>query len=224
MPDLYSTPEGSDTPENQPQDSLQSSTQVPPKPAPPPHPDSAPAPESELPKSELKDQKTASEENLRPPVQQEKVLFSWKGPSRPFKQRSRDFWVTIVGIVTVVGIILFLLEGVMPVVLLIALTFLYYILNTVNPDNIHYAITNQGIKIADRITPYQAMFRFYFINRGATMLVVETASLGGRLEFVVDEKDVDKIRKHLGKYVIEEKLPPNTTDRLTNWVSQKLPS
>src|SRR3989344_1449467 len=55
-------------------------------------------------------------------------------PSRPFKTRSREFYVTLFAITGLVGLILFIAEGAMPVVLLIAIVFLFYILSTVAPE------------------------------------------------------------------------------------------
>src|SRR3989344_1109885 len=85
----------------------------------------------------------------------EKEIYTWRAASRPFKRRDREFWITIGAIAAIFGLILFLIEGVMPVLLIIALVFLFYILSTVEPETITYAITNMGVKIADRTTPWE---------------------------------------------------------------------
>src|SRR3989344_2388837 len=80
----------------------------------------------------------------------EKDLHSWKAPSRPFKKRGREFWVTVLSIAALLAFVLFLAEGVMPVILIISLVFLFYVLSTVTPEEIEYKITNRGVKVADK--------------------------------------------------------------------------
>ncbi|MGD8744310.1 MAG: hypothetical protein PVJ52_01810, partial [Candidatus Woesebacteria bacterium] len=116
----------------------------------------------------------------------EETLIEWTAPARPFKRRNREFWVTVIAIVAVSGLVLFLIEGVMPVILIISLVFLFYILTTVEPDKIKYAITSRGVKIADKRTNWNLINRFWFGRRfESRLLVFETLSLPGRLELVV---------------------------------------
>ena len=154
----------------------------------------------------------------------ERDLFVWKAPARPFKRRSRNFYITVFAIVGVVGLILFLAEGAMPVILLASLIFLYYVLNTVQPQVIEYKITNWGVKIAGTRTAWSQMTRFWFSERqGAYLLIFETLKIPNRLELVINKEDRKKIREVLSKYLNEEKTPPSNLDKITNWVARKLP-
>lgn len=156
--------------------------------------------------------------------QTEKVLLSWQAPSRPFKRRSRDFYVTLVAMSSMVGLVIFLIEGFMPILLLISLVFLFYVLSTVEPEIIEYQITNWGIKIASKTTDWQMMNRYWFTNRfGSTLLVIETFKLPGRMEVVVDPGSVDKINDILKKRLTHEEIPPSNLDRATAWFSKFLP-
>lgn len=159
-----------------------------------------------------------------PKIEPEKVFFSWRAPSRPFKRRDRQFWVRLLSITAVFAFILFLIEGVMPVILAISLLFLFYILSTVEPEPIEYGITDKGVRIADKLIPMSEIGRFWFFERlGSDLLVLETFGLAGRLELVIQRKDVEKIRKTLSAYVPEEQYTPSNLDKVTNWVSKKLP-
>ena len=154
----------------------------------------------------------------------EKVLFTWKAPARPFKRRDKEFWMSVFAIAAVFGLILFLVEGAMPVILLISVIFLYYILSTVEPDVVEYNITTLGVKIATKRTDWDFLTRFWFSRRlDSELLVFEMLSLPGRLELVIDSKDKEKIRKTLSTYVVEEEVPPANLDKLANWFSKKLP-
>lgn len=155
----------------------------------------------------------------------EKVLFVWRAQARPFKKRSREFYVTAIAIASVVGLILFLAEGAMPVILLAALIFLYYILNSVEPGQIENKITTRGIRVADKLTEWPQLIRFWFAERFNTnLLVFESAGILGRIELVIEKKDQEKLRSVLSEYLPEEKSSPNVFDNLAGWVSSKLPS
>jgi len=154
----------------------------------------------------------------------EKELFSWSAPSRPFKKREREFWVSVMAIASVSGFIFYIIEGLMPVLLIVALVFLFYILSTVEPEEIVYKITSKGVKIVDRRTDWRVLTRFWFSERlGSNLLIFEMISLPGRLELVVNAKDKDSIRKAVLNHLPEEESPPTNLDKAANWFSQKLP-
>lgn len=154
----------------------------------------------------------------------EKSLFTWRAPSRPFKKRGRDFWVAVFAISAIGGLILFIIEGVMPVILIIALVFLFYILSTVEPEPIEYSITNKGVRMGDKRTDWGLLTRFWFSSRQDTnLLVFEMISLPGRLEVVINAEDKAAIKKAVSDYISEEEAPPTNMDRAANWFSKKFP-
>lgn len=154
----------------------------------------------------------------------EKDLVAWQAPARPFKRRNREFYVTIVAIAAVVGLILFLVEGFMPVILIISLVFLFYVLSTVEPEDIEYKITNKGIYVAGRKTEWNNLLRFWFSRRfDSQLLIVQTVSLPGRLELVIDPGKKEEIKKTLLNYMPEEEVPPSGLDRAANWFTKRIP-
>jgi hypothetical protein len=75
--------------------------------------------------------------------QPEKDLFVWMGPVRPFKRKNRDFYVTLIAIAGVVGLVIFLIEGFMPVILIISLILSSLkISNTKLPISVLKSVTN----------------------------------------------------------------------------------
>jgi hypothetical protein len=154
----------------------------------------------------------------------EKDLFSWIAPSRPFKTRSREYFVTLFAITGLIGLILFIAEGPMPVVLLIAIVFLFYVLSTVKPDDITYKITNKGVRVAEKLTEWNLLGRFWFNRRfDSSVLTIETAILPGRLELVIKAEDEEEIKKALSAYLTYEEVKPTGVEKVANWVSGKLP-
>lgn len=169
-------------------------------------------------------EETSADSRPRPP-EPEKELFTWKAPARPFKRRDRKFWTTVIAIATLFGVILFLVEGAMPVILIISIIFLYYVLSTVEPEVINYSITTWGVKVEDKRTEWDLITRYWFVEKlGSDVLVFETMVLPGRLELVVNKKDKEEIKKVLNKYVLYEEAPPSNLDKAANWFSKKLPS
>jgi|SRR3989344_5544704 len=169
----------------------------------------------------MRDMETAPGTLQREP---ERNLITWNAPARPFKRRDRQFYVTTFAIAGIVSLVLFLAEGVMPVILIISLVFLYYVLSTVEPENIEYRVTTRGIKIADRLTPWQNLTRFWFGKRfDNNLLVVETPMVPGRIEMVIKSEIKDDLKKKISEFIPYEEVPASGLDRITNWVATKLP-
>lgn len=153
----------------------------------------------------------------------ENEIISWSSPSRPFVQKNREFWVRVIAISSVFGFIIFIVEGAMPVILMISVIFLYYVLSTVRPENIEYKITNLGVKIGSVINHFENIKSFFFSKRGKdNILILDMASFTGRLELVFNEKDKDKIRKTLRNYIPEEEPSQTSYDKASEWVNSKL--
>jgi hypothetical protein len=163
-----------------------------------------------------------AQENKNKKEEPERELVSWQAPARPFKRRNRDFYVTVIAIAAVFGLILFLVEGVLPVILIVSIVFLFYVLSTVEPEKIDYQITTKGIKVAGRLTDWRLMNRFWFTRRfDSNLLVVETATFPGRLEVVIDETKKEEIEKSCTKYLTHEEVSPSSLDKAANWVGKK---
>lgn len=153
----------------------------------------------------------------------EKIIYSWIAPARPFKRADREFYVTIISMAAVVGIVLFLVEGFMPVILLISLIFLYYVMSTVPPENAEFKITNKGIKFGEKVTAWDVLNRYWFSHRfDHDLLIFETTKIPGRIEFVVLPENIEEVRNALKDYLPEEKSSPSALDKAANWLSDKL--
>jgi len=150
----------------------------------------------------------------------EKDLFSWSAPARPFKKKNRQFYVKLYAIAGIIGLILFLAEGIMPVVLLVSLLFLYFVMNTVEPETIEYRITNKGIYMAKKLNEWESLTGFWFSVRSEIdLLIVETKIFPGRLEFVIPSEKKEEIKKHLLAFLPEEEAKTSYTDKATKWIT-----
>ena len=167
----------------------------------------------------------AQDEANKSTLKEEKELLAWNAPARPFKRRNRQFYVTVIAIAAIVGLILFLVDGFLPVILIVSIVFLFYVLSTVEPENIDYRLTSLGIKIAD--TPrvdWNLTTRFWFTRRfDSDLLVIETLNFPGRLELVIKPESKDEIKEKIKEYVQFEEAPASSLDKAANWFSERLP-
>lgn len=154
----------------------------------------------------------------------DEVHFKWAAQSRPFKRRSREFYVSLISIAGLLGAILFLIEGIMPVLLLSSIILLFYILSTVEPEVVQYEITSKGVKFAGRLTPWENINSFWFVDRlGSKVVVFETTVIPGRLELVIDASKEKEIHEILSEYLPQSDVPNGVFDRATEWVGKRLP-
>lgn len=159
-----------------------------------------------------------------PPSRSEKVLFSWSAPERPFKRRTREFWVSVSAIAAIVSLILFLIEGPVSVILVISIIFLFYMLSTVEPKVIKYEITNYSINIAESKNDISMFIRYWFDKRfDVDILVLETTTIPGRLELVINPSDKKAIKKALDKFFEEGEAVQDNIDAAAGWLSGKIP-
>jgi hypothetical protein len=178
-----------------------------------------------------KDQKSSPESTLNSEPQAvvvrrepERDLLTWTAPARPFQRHDKQFYTTVFAIAGIISLVLFLAEGIMPVVLIVALVFLYYVLSTVPPENIEYKITTKGIKIAGKLTEWQTLTRFWFGKRtGSEILIFETFLIPGRIEIIINQGIKDDLKKEISAYIPYEEVPATGFDKVTDWVAQKLP-
>ena len=154
----------------------------------------------------------------------ERDLVIWTAPARPFKRRDRQFYVTTFAMAGIICLVLFFAEGAMPVILIISLVFLYYVLSTVEPENIEYKVTSKGIKISGKLTEWQYLNRFWFSKRFETdLLVFQSTTIPGRIELVIKSDIKENLKKEISAYVPFEEVPASGLDRLTDWFAKILP-
>jgi len=154
----------------------------------------------------------------------EKDLVTWTAPARSFRRRGRQFYVTTFAIAGIVSLVLFLAEGIMPVILIISLVFLYYVLSTVQPENIEYKVTTKGIRIANKLTEWQFLNRFWFSDRFDNhLMIVDTSVIPGRTEIVINQGIEEELKREISAYIPYEEIPVGALDRATNWFAEKIP-
>jgi hypothetical protein len=157
-------------------------------------------------------------------LEAERILFEWIAPIRAQHKHTKDFWLSAIAIAGVIGLVMYFIEqSVMPIILIAALMFLYYVMSAVPAEKVRFAITNKGIRIGDSLTEWPFVGRFWFSYwMGNTLLVFETATFGGRIELVIDEKDRKVIEDTVSAYAPMETTPPVNVDKVATWFSLQM--
>jgi len=156
---------------------------------------------------------------------EEKTVFEWEAAERAFKKRDKDFWITAISILVIVGIILFLIGENMLIVALCSVLFLYYVLSTVPPENIRYKITNRGLYFGELKYIWDDLERFWFKNSlDSEMMFIETKLRFPRqISFVINPTDKDILLDIVKRKIPLIESPPSSMDKTIKWFGDHLP-
>jgi hypothetical protein len=156
---------------------------------------------------------------------QRRVLLQWPAPERPFRRINRQVFSTILSLAFLLGVILFFIEGAMPVITLIAVIFLYYVLGTIPPRTVTHRLTNWGIETEGHRWNWDDMTRYWFDgDKDHRMAVIELISGFPRhLRILLGESiKEDQLKSHLEKYLIHDRPEPNWLERIEKWSKSKI--
>lgn len=144
------------------------------------------------------------------PVQ---TLMSWKGPSRPFRKKDRSYYQTIAIIVVLLILIALLGQQFLLAVVLVALTFLTYVLAFIPPEEVDYKLSTQGITIKDHFYHWQQLDSFWFNQKdGFTILSVLTNfRFPAIIMLVLSGLDQESVKKMVARFLPFHEIAPKST-------------
>lgn len=155
-----------------------------------------------------------------------KTLLSWSAPGRPFKKKTKHFYLSVLLILFFVEAILFLFSQYELMVVLLALTFLSFALSFVPPHDFHYKITTEGIKVEDYFYIWSELYDFYFKRvNGVDVLIIRTQDLlPGELMVSLGNISRDHIRQVLVPYLpFREYIHPTFMEKSSDWLATNFP-
>lgn len=155
-----------------------------------------------------------------------RTLLSWSAPGRPFRKRSRQFYLSVTLILLFFEIILFLFAQYELMVVLLTLAFLSIALSSVPPHDFHYKITTEGIKVEDYFYIWSELYDFYFKRiEGQEVLILRTQDLlPGELKISMGDISRDHIRTTLVQYLpYREYVKPTFMEKSADWLSSNFP-
>ncbi len=155
-----------------------------------------------------------------------RTMVSWSAPGRPFRKKSRQFYLSVLLILMFFLVILFLFSQYELMVVLLALTFLSFALSVVPPHDFHYKITTEGIKVEDYFYIWSELYDFYFKRiDGADILILRTQVMfPGELKISLGNLTRDHLRKILVRYLpYREFVQPTFMEKSAEWLTRNFP-
>lgn len=155
-----------------------------------------------------------------------KTLVSWSAPGRPFRKKGREFFYTSLLIVFLIEVILFIFSEYLLMFVVGTLYFFSIALATVPPQNFHYRISTQGIKVEDHFFIWGELYDFYFKKfDGLEVLIVRTKNMiPGELKISLGDVPVDHVRRVLIGYLpFREVVKPSFMDKSGDWLAHSFP-
>jgi hypothetical protein len=154
----------------------------------------------------------------------EQVLLTWQAPSRVFKQRSRQYFATIIVIGLLISLILLFAGQFLPIAVVLSVVFLVYILSTVPPGTASHKISNYGIWVEDNLYYWDEVGRYWYTEKfGQTLLHFEVARFPGRITLLLGTTTRDELDDLLTQVLVNEKPAPTFFDKAADWIEKNIP-
>ena len=158
---------------------------------------------------------------LETPVEK-KILYSWKSFVNTQKIINKKKIKTGLVIGVVITLLLAAMQEFWLIIVIASMAFVSYLLATKPGQDVLHEISNQGLNFASQFYSWADLRYFFFSSRnGEDVLCVDTVgTLPGRLYFVLNAGDKEKVREILVKYLncLEEE-PKTVVDKLFEAIS-----
>lgn len=158
--------------------------------------------------------------------EQETTLIEWKGPSRPHRQTGMQAFTVPTIIAVLIGLILLVAGEWMLIAVVAAVVFAYYTWTMVPSEEVNYAITSRGVRVAGKIYEWPELTRWWVEDKWGQKILVFEAPGGGTLGRVimplggVTEEKIDEV---MGKVLLNEKPADTALDKAGKWLGEKFP-
>ncbi len=157
--------------------------------------------------------------------QTEFTPIEWTAPGRPFKKRTRQFYLTALLVMLLVEVILFLFSQYMLMVVVLSLVFVGFALAAIPPKDFHYRISSEGVMVEDAFFLWKELYDFYFKDEGTDTIHIRTQSyLPGELIITLGSMDKEKVKAALLPYLpFREYIKPTFMEKSGNWLAKNFP-
>lgn len=163
--------------------------------------------------------------NGSPLETEEETYYSWKADSRLFKRRGKEYYSTVVVLALLVSVIMFFIEGVMPVLLIWSIVFAIYAVSKTPPTQVTHKLTSWGIRTDEELYQWGEIDSYWFENRDSKEVVraITPRRFPGQLMLIIKKEDQDKIKSIMSKFVILQKPESTWSDKAVKWLGEKVP-
>lgn len=152
-----------------------------------------------------------------------KTVLVWKSPSRPFRKAGREMFTTIGAMVFLVALILLFAKEILLIGVILAMFFVYYVLNTVPPEDVEHRIMTNGVESAGHAYTFDELRDFWFVEKyGHKVLCISTKlKFPGRLIILLSGESEAKIKELLLRDLTFREKPVKTwMDNASDWLGR----
>jgi hypothetical protein len=156
---------------------------------------------------------------------EEEIFFAWEAPGRIFRERNKEFYSTILILALLLSVIMFLIEGVMPVFLIWSVVFLVWVMSKTKPVMVTHKLTSWGIRSDEQLFQWDEMETFWVEEKkGEVVLrVLLFRRFPGQLVLILTRGNEEKVAGIMKRFVKLEKPAPTWSDKTAKWLSEKVP-
>jgi len=155
-----------------------------------------------------------------------KTLIAWSAPGRPFKKRTKQFYLSIILIALPLEVLAFLFSQELLMMVIFSVVFLSMVLSSVPPRNFHFRISSEGVMVEDHFFIWEELYDFYFkkIN-GVDVLNLRTRNFfPGELKLPLEGISREHIRRTLINFLpYREYIKPTFMEKSADWLAVNFP-
>lgn len=161
------------------------------------------------------------------PAREVKTLFSWEASGRPFKKRTKNYYMSSILLGFLLSIIALLFHQVILILVIASFLFVAFALNTIPPKDFHYKISTEGITIEDHFFLWQELYDFYFKKRFDTIEILHIRTrtfLPGEITLTLKDEDKEMVKAILLHFLpYRELITPTFIDKAADWLNKNFP-
>ncbi len=146
-----------------------------------------------------------------------KVLYSWKSPSRVFVKRNKEWFLKVAVIALVFILFAAFFQDMIVILVICVIVLIVFLLASVPPDEVEHKLTNNGIFSFDKIYKWEDLKEFWLCEKyNQKVLYISTKiRVTPRLVMLIRKKDENQIVKILG-----ERLDYKQIGKKQGWLSK----
>ena len=158
------------------------------------------------------------------PVEQ-KTLYKWMAPERPFKKRDKEFFTTVAAIAVLLAVIFLFIKEWMAIGVIASLVFVGYVLATVEPKKIAHELTTRGIITGGRLYKWEELTSFWFSKKWKDKMLNVSTNLKFpmRLVMLIGDGSEKELKKVIQKEIQFEEPEETLMDKSAKWLQEKVP-
>ena len=153
-----------------------------------------------------------------------KTLLAWEAPGRPFRKRSKEYFITAFLLVMVIQFILFLFSQYLLMLVVFSLLFLSYALASIPPRAFAYQISTEGIRIENHFYIWDELYDFFILKEHGQDTIYVRTKLFYPGELTIMPENLEETKKILARYLpFREYVEPSLLQKSGEWLEKNFP-